>query len=355
MRCMNAGHQRIEGSVTALSWIPSEAVTGYTKLPFGAGLTHYDAPLPDSIGGRDSIDHLRDTDRFRVGNHLAAWIEVDAAGTIVAAGYSGSGLIGSTTLNVGRDLTVSAVALPDKQADPEIGDTSVRFLQTGGGRTGVPFPRTVHHPPFVQYHAPIAWSTLALTIHTDGRVEGQLVGASSFPRHWVYDNDGRLMAKSAVIDYKHWLKDSFGEHTPWGDVDSPAFVSTVETALERQLSETLMRDGKTPKVRKLAAGEVLVHQGDEGDELFLLLDGLVSVIKDGKELAQLGPGVMLGERATMEGGRRTATLRAATTIKIAVAHADDIDRASRERLAACHRREDDLEASPGTEVGELVP
>jgi hypothetical protein len=47
----------------------------------------------------------------------------------------------------------------------------------------------------------VTWSTLALTIHADGTVEQELVGASSFPRHWVYDHTGRLVGKSGFIDH----------------------------------------------------------------------------------------------------------------------------------------------------------
>ena len=36
--------QRIEASVTSLSWIPREAIEGSTKLPFELGITHYDMP-----------------------------------------------------------------------------------------------------------------------------------------------------------------------------------------------------------------------------------------------------------------------------------------------------------------------
>ena len=38
---------RIEGSVTAISWIPSEAIEGMPKLPFELGVGHYDEPPPD--------------------------------------------------------------------------------------------------------------------------------------------------------------------------------------------------------------------------------------------------------------------------------------------------------------------
>ena len=334
---------RFEGSVTALSWIPSEAIAGLAKLPFGSGVAHYDVAPPDVIGQPGTtVEELRETDRFRFANHLAAWVETDAAGAIVGAGYQGGGLIGSTTLTLGKGISIAAVALPDKQAEPEVADGSVRFLQTAGGRTGVPAPRTVRRFPFVQYHAPIAWSTLALTIHLDGRVEGQLVGASPFPRHWVYDTKGELIAKTGVINFKTWYKEAFGDHTPWGDLDSPALVTAVETALERELSLSIMRGAAKPSIRRVKEGETLVNQGDSGDDMFLLLDGVLAIDVDGNELAVLGPGAVLGERAILEGGQRTATLRAVTACKVAVASADSIDRDALIRLSADHRREDAL-------------
>ena len=332
---------RHEGSITTLSWIPPEAVQGLAKLPFGAGVAHWDQPPPSAIGDPAvALEALAAADRFRFANRLAAWIEVGDDGQITGAGYHGGGLIGSTTLALGARLTVAAVALPDKQAAPELGDGFVRFLQTAGGRTGVPAPRTVRRPPFVQYHAPIAWSTLSLTLYADGRVEGALVGASPFPRHWVYDHQGGLIGKSGVIDFTSWYKEAFGDHTPWGDLDSPTLVTAVESALEQQLVRDLMYAGHKPALRTVDAGEVVVRQGDPGEEVILLLDGVLSVAVDGVELAQLGPGVVLGERAVLEGGIRTSTLTAVTRCRVAIAAAADIDRDALHQISLGHRRED---------------
>ena len=38
---------KIESSVTSLSWIPSEAVKGLSKLGFTMGPLHYDEHLPE--------------------------------------------------------------------------------------------------------------------------------------------------------------------------------------------------------------------------------------------------------------------------------------------------------------------
>ncbi|HUH06542.1 MAG TPA: cyclic nucleotide-binding domain-containing protein, partial [Egibacteraceae bacterium] len=114
----------------------------------------------------------------------------------------------------------------------------------------------------------------------------------------------------------------------------------VESALERELSTTIMRGGAKPAKRALAAGDTLVEQGAEGEEMYLLLDGVLSVEVDGEAVAELGPGAIMGERAVLEGGRRTATLRATTPCRVAVASADQLDPEALSQLAEGHRRED---------------
>jgi hypothetical protein len=152
---------RTEAAVTSISWVPSEAVTGATKLPFESGIAHYDEPPPDVI---EDLAELREGDRFRFANHLQAWTEVKD-GRIVDYGQAGEGLIGSTTLRLGRRRAVfQAVPLPDLQPPPVVTAEKVTFVQTAGGRTGVPAPRRVRRAPFVQFSAPLAWTTVALEI-----------------------------------------------------------------------------------------------------------------------------------------------------------------------------------------------
>jgi hypothetical protein len=328
---------RIESSVTSVSWIPSEAIEGFAKLPFEAGLTHYDQAPPDKL---DDLDEWRRNDRFREANELRAFIEVED-GRIVEFGHLGRGYLGSTTARLGpAHVTFPGVGLPNLRPEPVAGPTSVRFVQTVGGRMGVPMPRPVPRKPYFQIWSAIAWTTLALTINADGSSAYELVGASPFPRHWIYDDSGKLVAKSGTIDFKTWFNDSFGEHTPWGDHDSPALATAAETALERQLSQTIMGAGKKPEIRILQPGEILVEQGQEGQELFLLLDGVLAVIVDGQEISEIGPGGVLGERAILEGGKRTSTLRAVTRCRVAVTSAEQLDQAALAEVATGHRRED---------------
>ena len=103
-----------------------------------------------------------------------------------------------------------------------------------------------------------------------------------------------------------------------------------------------MRGGAKPQFRKLAKDEILVKQGDAGQELFLLLDGVLSVEVDGKPIAEVGPGAILGERALLETGTRTATLRALTAVRVAVASPDQVSAEALAEVAGGHRREENV-------------
>jgi CRP-like cAMP-binding protein len=67
---------------------------------------------------------------------------------------------------------------------------------------------------------------------------------------------------------------------------------------------------------------------------------VVRVERDGERLAEYGPGAMLGERAHLEGGTRTATLVAVTPCRVAGVNASQLDQSALEELSGGHRRED---------------
>jgi hypothetical protein len=184
------------------------------------------------------------------------------------------------------------------------------------------------------------WTTLSLTLHADGTAESEVAGASPFPRHWVYDAKGALSHKSGLTDFADWYRRSFGRHTPWGDEDSRALMTAVGTALERELSVQLMHGAGKPTIRRVKAGDVLVRQGEPGADIYLLLDGVLRAERDGERLAEYGPGAMLGERAHLEGGTRTATLAAVTACRVASVDAAQFDRSALEELSGGHRKED---------------
>jgi hypothetical protein len=328
---------RFESSVTSISWIPSEAIESVAvKLPFQIGLTHYDDPPPEVL---DDLESLRNSGAFRFANQLSAWVDVQDD-RIMDFGQSGRGHLGITSVNIGpRELSFAAIPLPDLRPEPEVGEGWVRFTQIAGGRTALPTPRRVRRKPFIQVTSPPAWTSLTLTIHADGSSESKLIGASPFPRHWIYGNDGELVGKSGLIDFKLWYREAFGGHTPWGAEDSPALATAAESALERELSRTIMRGGAKPRFRRLRTGQTLVEQDEVGEEIFLLLDGVLTVEVNGKELASLGPGAVVGERAVFEGGARTATLRAASPCRVGIAEPKQLSNGALSDLSLLHKRE----------------
>ncbi len=65
-------------------------------------------------------------------------------------------------------------------------------------------------------------------------------------------------------------------------------------------------------------GQVLTHQGANGTEFFVVLDGQVVIEKDGARVATMQPGDFLGEISLIDGRPRTATARAEGTARLLV-------------------------------------
>ena len=197
-------------------------------------------------GGRPRA-RCRSGDRFRFANHLTAWIEVED-GTITGCGTGRrrpDRLDDDAARQAGRHVQRGRAARPRARA-------------RGRRRLGAVHPdrrrpdRRARAPP----GQPSAVRAGAGAAGLDARSRSRCTptagptsgsrGASPFPRHWVYDDDGELIAKSGLIDFRTGIGTAFGKHTPWGDEDSPALVTAVETALERALSDQLMHGGATP-------------------------------------------------------------------------------------------------------------
>src|SRR6478609_1003954 len=80
---------------------------------------------------------------------------------------------------------------------------------------------------------------------------------------------------------------------------------------------------------KLRRGDVLFHEGDSGDKLYIVLEGKVKLGRtsaDGREnlLAILGPGQMFGELSLFDPGPRSATVTAVTDASFASLSHDDL-------------------------------
>ena len=97
-----------------------------------------------------------------------------------------------------------------------------------------------------------------------------------------------------------------------------ALDDEAATALRSSMAET-----------KLRRGDVLFHEGDSGDKLYIVLDGKVKLGRtssDGREnlLAILGPGQMFGELSLFDPGPRSATVTAVTDTTFASLSHEDL-------------------------------
>jgi CRP-like cAMP-binding protein len=65
-------------------------------------------------------------------------------------------------------------------------------------------------------------------------------------------------------------------------------------------------------------GEELATEGQFAHEFFMIEDGTAEVLQGGAQIAELGPGDFFGEIGLLETERRTATVVAATPMRVIV-------------------------------------
>jgi CRP/FNR family cyclic AMP-dependent transcriptional regulator len=69
---------------------------------------------------------------------------------------------------------------------------------------------------------------------------------------------------------------------------------------------------------ELPEGRVVARQDTGGDEFFMIVDGTVSIARDGQHLRDLGPGDFFGELAMLGKVPRTATVTCSSPCRMLV-------------------------------------
>jgi MFS family permease len=84
-------------------------------------------------------------------------------------------------------------------------------------------------------------------------------------------------------------------------------LSLLPEPILNRLAQALVRVEAT-------AGDVVIREGDEGDRFYVIESGTVAVSKEGRHVADLGPGDFVGEIALLRDVPRTATVTATSPL-----------------------------------------
>ena len=102
----------------------------------------------------------------------------------------------------------------------------------------------------------------------------------------------------------------------------------------------------------IKAGKEVIKEGTAGREAFIIVEGTASVWRDGKLIASVGKGSVLGEVALLANRARTATVQAETAMTVEVLNRREFEQLldqnpaiTRKLLVATAKRVHQLEPS----------
>ncbi len=128
----------------------------------------------------------------------------------------------------------------------------------------------------------------------------------------------------------------------------PVFASMAEPDL--RMIATFASEDSVP------AGATLMREGDYSNEMVAIESGTADVIRDGRKVAGLGPGDVVGERGVLERELRTASIVASSPMRLIRLSSWDVKRLPveiRDRLAELVkiRRSPDPANKPAADSG----
>jgi len=107
---------------------------------------------------------------------------------------------------------------------------------------------------------------------------------------------------------------------------------------ERCTESELAAIARTANPRNVEPGHVLATEGTPGEEFVVVVEGTASATSRGEEVGQVGPGSFFGELALLDGGPRTATVRALTSMRLLVLDRSAFDELVDQAIPSVARR-----------------
>ncbi len=101
-------------------------------------------------------------------------------------------------------------------------------------------------------------------------------------------------------------------------VGTPLMLGSVALLLYLFLDDMRKRHALF-SIEEYQPGEVIIAQGDSADRAYFIQRGEVEVVREGRQVAKMGPGDYFGEMALLRpDARRTATVAALTQVELMV-------------------------------------
>ncbi|MDD5309739.1 MAG: cyclic nucleotide-binding domain-containing protein [Deltaproteobacteria bacterium] len=130
---------------------------------------------------------------------------------------------------------------------------------------------------------------------------------------------------SGGVSYAHASGAALGpmEQELYGRLELVAFLKKAPLFSGVPVND-LVEQARIARWLTLPAGHVLFRQGDAGDALYVIAEGELRVVVNGKEVARLGPSDCVGEMALLDDSPRSATVDLAADSLLLAVDADDL-------------------------------
>lgn len=132
------------------------------------------------------------------------------------------------------------------------------------------------------------------------------------------DHGGGDNVSAVVIDLSMTVEESRTDITAIRPMDHTSKISVLSALffLRHLTDEELMKVLRYVHEVHCQQGEVVVQQGEDGQDLFLVVEGVLSVLVDGVRVNTLKEGAHFGEIALVSGQRRSAQVQAETDVRL---------------------------------------
>ncbi len=156
------------------------------------------------------------------------------------------------------------------------------------------------------------------TVRAKTDVEVMTMGAASFQR-WLDSSVISRQELDAIVDERMETVESLQPLETSPDTADETFEE--ESARVKGFPQ--MPAQSVAGMKNFEPGEIIIREGDAADKFFIIAKGTVEVYyhQDGDKdtvIARLSDGNYFGEIGLLEGGKRTATVRAATAVTLLV-------------------------------------